>query len=110
FNTGMNTRFADNPVWLTEGIAMCAETWQADADPQQPVAGGINLLRQDQLRAIPHRRKLSIADLVGDDKRFVETRTAKESYAEAWALTYFLLETRPREFAAYLQAISKHPP
>ena len=31
------------------------------------------------------------------------------AYAEAWALTYFLAETEPRKYAAYLQRTAARP-
>ena len=35
-----------------------------------------------------------------------DTRTAPDAYAEAWALNYYLLHQRPRQYVAYLQMLS----
>ena len=32
------------------------------------------------------------------------------AYGESWALTYFLLKTHGKEFAAYLTELSRRPP
>ena len=32
------------------------------------------------------------------------------AYAEAWALTYYLVETQPREYAKYLALTADRPP
>ena len=33
-----------------------------------------------------------------------------DAYSEAWALTFFLIETRPRSYAAYLRTIAARDP
>jgi Protein of unknown function (DUF1570) len=35
---------------------------------------------------------------------------ATDAYAEAWALTYFLNEKHPEEYARYVNQLSKKPP
>jgi hypothetical protein len=33
-----------------------------------------------------------------------------DAYAEAWALTYFLLKQHPKQYVAYLQGLSRKKP
>jgi len=47
------------------------------------------------------RKKGSLARIVSSD-RFLTMQPA-EAYAEAWALTFFLVETRPAKYTQYLR-------
>jgi len=48
--------------------------------------------------------------LLTDDKRFQDAENAADAYAEAWALTYFLLRQYPKQYAAYLKSLSAKKP
>ena len=48
--------------------------------------------------------------LIMDDKRIRDPRQAGDAYAEAWALNYFLIRQRPKEYVAYLRAMSDTKP
>ena len=48
--------------------------------------------------------------LIRDDRRFLDTKRSLDAYAEAWALTYFLLRQHPKEYVAYLGMLSKKKP
>ena len=62
---------------------------------------------------------MTIADLVElqqllnrmltDDKLFQTPETAVDSYAQAWAWNYFLIRSRPKEYAAYMKTIAAKP-
>ena len=52
----------------------------------------------------------SLETLIGDDSRFTDTKRAPDAYAEAWALTYFLLKQHPKEYIAYLRTLSAKKP
>jgi hypothetical protein len=36
--------------------------------------------------------------------------TALDAYAEAWALSYYLIEKYPRQYVGYLQMLAEKPP
>jgi hypothetical protein len=50
----------------------------------------------------------SLADFISTEDAF--RKSVLDFYAEAWALTFFLAETRPREYAQYLRRISDRDP
>ena len=52
----------------------------------------------------------SLATLIGDDTRLKSTETAQDAYAEAWALTYFLLKRHPQQYVEYLKRLSTKKP
>ncbi len=129
YNCGLHTRFADNPVWLTEGMAMVYEALapdlgrtldEAGADTIEPPPG-LALLCPVVLKAHPQRLQTfraslprrpagALASLVENDERFRSAETAGLAYAEAWALTHLLLSTREDEYVAYLQRLQGRAP
>ena len=44
--------------------------------------------------------------MIADDARFRDTTKALDAYAEAWALNYFLIHQRPKQYRAYLQTLA----
>lgn len=111
FNSGMHVRFADNPLWLTEGMAMYFETPDLDGGHDWRTIGQINRPRYNRfLSYLRHRPRNSLSTLVSQTDRFTDSRKAADAYAEAWALTYFLNEKHPDEYAAYLKRLATKQP
>ena len=48
--------------------------------------------------------------MIADDKRLRDPRQAADAYAEAWALNYFLIRQKPKEYVTYLGELSKKGP
>ncbi len=67
----------------------------------------------NQPRLLQFRRFLakrppdSLRTLIADDKRFRDPKQALDAYAEAWALTYFLILRQPKQYVAYLRTLSQ---
>lgn len=111
YNCGLQTRFADNPVWVSEGLAVYFETPDLKNSKGWSSIGNINRNRLIQFRKYQARRPAdSLELLLRDDKRFRDPASALDAYAEAWALNYFLLRTRSKEYVAFLKQISTKPP
>ncbi|MEX2114030.1 MAG: DUF1570 domain-containing protein [Pirellulales bacterium] len=111
FNTGLQTRFADIPLWVSEGLAVYFETPDLQSAKGWRGIGAVNGSRLTQFREYQHKRPAqSIKSLISDDTRLRDVRTALDAYAEAWALNYYLLQTRPREYLAYLQVLAAKKP
>lgn len=111
FNCGMHTRYADNPLWLTEGMAMYFETPDLQSSTGWRTIGRTNPGRLRQFRDYVRTRRgaNSLESLIASDERFTDVSTAADAYAEAWALSYFLIRTRREEYVRYLESISKKP-
>lgn len=111
FNCGMHRRYADNPVWLTEGIAMYFETPDLNSRRGWRTIGRINTNRLKHFREFLATRRPpdSLQTLLQDNSRFAQAETAVDAYAEAWALTHFLLKKQPQKFDAYLRKIASKP-
>ena len=52
----------------------------------------------------------SLETLLRDDARFTDPKQSLDAYAEAWALTYFLINKHPKDYVAYLAMLSKKKP
>ncbi len=111
FNTGVHTRYADNPLWLTEGLAQYFEMPDLKSRSGWRTVGQVNTARYQQFRDYLKRRPAdSLTTLITRDDRFRNAETAGDAYAEAWALTYFLIRARRPQYAAYLKRLAAKPP
>jgi hypothetical protein len=111
FNCGLHTRYSDCPRWFSEGIAMYFETPDLRSSKGWAGIGAVNRTRLADFRQfLAERPTDSLQTLVASDRRFLELKQATETYAEAWALTYFLLRQHPKEYVEYLKMLSKKPP
>ena len=52
----------------------------------------------------------SLETLIRDDRRFTDPKQTLDAYAEAWALTYFLIHKHPKEYVSYLRTLSEKKP
>jgi hypothetical protein len=110
YNSGFHRRFSDNPLWLAEGMAMFFESpnrqaaeWKGVGEINRP---RWNLFHQEYLSM---GRSPDIRLLLRDDDRLRDRRTALLGYAESWALTYFLMKTRPARYHDYLKILAEKP-
>jgi Protein of unknown function (DUF1570) len=108
FNCGLHTRFADNPLWLTEGMAMYFETPDLESRAGWRTVGRPNALRLRQFQEYARDRRPpdSLGTLIGSDARLTDAGTAGDAYAEAWALSYFLIKTRRQDYVGYLDRLA----
>ncbi len=111
FNCGLHTRLSDCPVWFSEGIAEYFETPDLGSAKGWKGAGAVNVSRLSQFqRYLSTRPANSLETLLRDDTRFRNTKQSLDAYAEAWALTYFLIRQHPKDYVAYLSMLSKKKP
>lgn len=103
FNIGVHSRTADCPYWVAEGLAMLFEpraVW--DASGHDRLGDRINRGRLDDFRYFTKqgRPPFTLAEFAASDAPF--KRNGAAAYAQAWALAFYLAETRPREYSRYL--------
>jgi hypothetical protein len=111
FNAGLHARYSDCPLWFSEGIAMYFETPDLRSTKGWAGVGAVNRPRLVQFHQFLHERRAdSLKTLVASDKRLRDLKRATDAYAEAWALTYFLLRQRSSEYVEYLKLLSQKPP
>ncbi|WP_460166244.1 DUF1570 domain-containing protein [Thermostilla marina] len=111
YNSGLNCRWTDTPLWLSEGIAVYFETPDVRSTRGWSTSDVINRPRYEQMRQyLPRRPAVSLRTLIADDARFRDVDQAADAYAETWALTYFLLHRKPKEYVAYLRRLQEKKP
>lgn len=107
FNCGLQVRLGHNPLWLSEGLATFFET--------PDLRGGVAIGKINQhnyrnlLKYAPNRPGDSLTTLLLDDSRLRNSDTTANGYAEAWGLTHFLLQSKPKEFANYIRQLREIP-
>ncbi len=107
FNRGLQTRFAEAPLWLNEGLAMYFETPNLNSARGWRVPGLVSPTRlADFLRYFPDRPQDSLRSLIQTDERLRNGDTALAAYAEAWAFNHFLLNKYSGEYVEYLKHMS----
>jgi hypothetical protein len=110
FNSGLQRRFADNPLWLSEGLAIYFEAPDLSSSRGWRGIGGLHAARLQTMRQyLPARPQDSLFTLLATDERLRDTQQADVAYAEAWSLCYFLMRQRKEQFAAYLQHLADKP-
>jgi hypothetical protein len=109
FNCGLQTRLSDNPLWMSEGLAVYFET--PNLSSSRSWSGvAINYARWDLfVENLDAGRVPPLGRLIANDDLFRDPETAVDSYAQAWAWNYFLIKWRPKQYAAYLKAIADKP-
>ena len=111
FNSGLQTRLADTPLWLNEGLAMFFEPPDLRAAQGWNGPGRTNYSRLRDLRKKSTRATDSLATLVSNDDRLKsEGEATLIAYAESWALTHFLINRKPTQFGRYLKFLSQKKP
>jgi hypothetical protein len=111
FNTGIHNRYCPPPLWVVEGLATLFEAVGIhDARGYMNQSDRVN---RERLR--DYRRMLSKKhdgrlprELTASDRLFRSSTMA--AYAEAWALTFYLMETQSGRFAEYLAKTASHEP
>lgn len=107
FNVGMHDRVGQNPKWIVEGLATVFEApGIRNRSEGLQIGGRIN---QERLTAFKdylklRRPKNSLESTIGTDELF--NQEMSDFYAEAWALSFFLVETRPRKYSDLLRRMA----
>jgi len=111
YNCGLHTRYADIPLWMSEGLAVYFETPDLRSKQGWRNIGGVNRQRLARFRQyVRVRQTESLKRLIEDDDRFRQPETALDAYAEAWALNYFLIRRRLEDYVKYLQELAERQP
>ena len=106
FNCGLHTRLSDCPLWFSEGIAVFCETPDLRSAKGWSGMGGVNPMRLPQFRPVsPPAAATRCGRSSATDKRFRDRSHCLDAYAEAWALTYFLIRQHSKQYVEYLRML-----
>lgn len=111
-NTGLLPRHVDIPRWVHEGLATYFE---APSDAAWAGIGAVNEERIDFYRALAEHDKLhSTVDFIVGDQIFDHAGgyigNILHGYAQAWALTHYLVENRLPQLVDYYKMLGNLPP
>jgi uncharacterized protein DUF1570 len=110
YNTGVHGRFGDNPRWIVEGLGTMFEArgvWQSRAYPRQSDRLNRGRLQAFRAYAAGRRPADAIAQIVASDRLF--SSDPDGAYAEAWALSFFLVESEPQKYQQLLTKTAALP-
>ena len=112
FNCGLHTRLSDCPAVVQRGDRhVLRDARPAERQGLERHRGGQPIRGSEQFQQYLRRRPAdSLETLIRDDKRFRDAKQGLDAYAEAWALTYFLIRQQPKEYIAYLKMLSQKKP
>lgn len=113
FNTGVMVRYADNSMWLSEGLAVYFEQasgrgatfWNRPGEPS-----GVHLPGLKATIDVRSGLGLPLADLIASDQPFLSANQLADAYGESWALTHFLITSHRKGFDQLLQKVSHQQP
>jgi hypothetical protein len=108
FNMGLHARIGDNPRWVVEGLAMIFERNSGGGDRHGTERQRVNEERYQWFMQLARPQLVPIKQFLAADRPFGVTPL--DAYSEAWALSFYLSERRPGDFAKYLQTIQQHDP
>ena len=112
FNTGIHNRRGKTPLWVIEGLATMFEA----PGIRHHVSRQKKSSRWNRERLMRFQEYLKTRRKRGDMEAFIRDDAEKfqsaalDSYAEAWALTYFLFETRGEAYAKFLRRTAERDP
>lgn len=103
YNVGMHERVGENARWIVEGLATVFEApGIRNSSAGSQLSSRVNPERLAAFKDYLKRRpKNSLESTVGGDELFQQAM--QDFYAEAWALSFYLVETRPRKYSNLLQ-------
>jgi hypothetical protein len=109
YNTSIHSRLGNTPVWLSEGLATMFEApgvW--DSRRHSRLAERTSRYWVERYRVYDGRsRKTWLTTLIVSDAVFDTSPDA--AYARSWALTFYLMETQPRQYGEYLRRTVRRP-
>ncbi len=111
FNTGIHSRLGKHPRWVVEGLATVFEaegvrSRQGTTSPADRINRGHYLWFREYAKA--RRAKQSLAEFLRDDQLF--EKSIRDAYSEAWAISFFLIETRSSQYSKYLKQLVDRDP
>ena len=109
FNLGLQERMADNPLWLSEGLALYFETGSRRSTLLWSRPGVVSPVHQPAFvqLASDDRLPIPVRELIQSDAFFQDPASMRTSYAESWALTTFLISKERTGFDRLVQQVSE---
>lgn len=111
YNTELHSRLGDHPRWMSEGLAMLfEEDSRRDDSPNSKLEDRVNRSRYIWFMNYRQTRrpKQALLDFLASNSLFEQA--ALDAYSEAWALSFYLMETRSSDYRRYLRIVAARDP
>ncbi len=110
-NVGVQTRTAQWPMWLTEGIAEYLSPTSTGQYMRWKGAGTVNDFRMFELEQfLKSTELLSKSPGTWMEELISSHQLDSQGYASAWLLTHYLAKLRPMQFRTYIQELQRLGP
>lgn len=112
FNSGLQVRMADNPVWFSEGLALYFEPIVPRSSTLWTRPGIVNARHHTEFakRTESGQPEIAFRNLLQTDQTFLDNNTVAIAYAESWALTSYLFRQHKDGMTKYLTNLSRRKP
>ena len=112
FNSGLQVRLADNPLWLSEGLAMYFESGVSRSSLLLSRPGVVNPRHHPTFMKLVQDNRISggLKSLMESDLAFQNAAEMPAAYAKSWALTHYVMREEQVGMQKYLQDISLRKP
>lgn len=112
FNSGLQVRMADNPLWLSEGLAMYFETTSSRSSLLWNRPGLVNPRHQPAFMKLVEANQVSggMNTLIESDSAFLNAAEMSAAYARAWALIHYLVREEKSGMQKFLHNIQQRKP
>jgi hypothetical protein len=112
FNSGLQVRMADNPLWLSEGLAMYFESGVSRSSLLLSRPGLVNPRHHPAFMQLVRDNRITgdLNSLIESDTAFQSIEEMPTAYAKAWALTHYLFRQEKKGMQKYLQGIALRKP
>lgn len=111
FNTGLQVRMADNPVWFSEGLATYFEQVAVKSTQLWTKPGLVNARHHAEfVRTAQDSLSIPLETLLSGEDTFLDSTTVATAYAESWALVYYLQKENKEGFGVYMNSLSRLQP
>jgi hypothetical protein len=108
FNTGVQKRLVDYPLWFSEGLACCfeAEDHNGNRGPAVLNSGRIGVLK----KALAEEKLIPLEDFIAQQTpEAMDEKTLSVWYAQGWALFHYMYKFHRPELEKYLLAYQAEP-
>ena len=107
YNMGLHNRTGSNPKWIVEGLATVFETpgMEKHATARSAIKRvNVGWLYGFRKFVDTTRPESYLEQFIRDDAPF--NSDMSNAYAQAWALSFWLIESRPRKYAEFLKRMA----
>jgi hypothetical protein len=110
FNSGLQSRYSDNPMWVSEGLAMYFESPDLKSANGWRGVGKVNTWRLAAYRqAVNQNSGPSLESVIASEDLFRDPEKATAAYAEGWALFHYLATRQRPQLVGYLKELGAKP-